>query len=865
MMFHFTTERQALSFLSNNNRSTSIIHWWSWLGCNLLLMGLFVEWLLPFYHSPYLNMSVHLGTWLVPVGAALLIGLCCSSKWLKGGLVCSTVLLVSTWASLEDETWLGSVVSMPLQLVKTIQAWAVDVEGMVMFFIKGDDYRYSDVGELALILMFIMLLSLLVQSLMISSYSVSLFGSATIVYLLLMEKIMGIDTGGGLVRAFLWTIIAISWLQLQRQREESDQNTASWPARWWGATMLLAVVLVVGYTLWAMTFTSRNPTVWPALESWVQEKFEKLTDSGDRLQGRTNKDGRPIATVGLTGYGQDDRQLGMPIRMNKAVLFRATTPQSTYWRAESKQLYTGQGWDVRDDGEREESVRTALPYNSNPSGLMADAWSEPFEQHLRFEQFPADMPLLHGGRLIQAKSGSDQPEANIQSLAAARQQHAKLSREAVTISDTKALAYTVKVSHFIGTPALFAGLTAADDPEDVKRTYTELPENLPNRITELTAKLIEGASNRYERVERVQRYLLENYVYTTEATSVPEGETDFVDHFLFEQRQGYCVHFSTAMAVMLRTQGIPTRWVKGFAPGEPEADGTYTVRHSDAHAWVEVYMPEVGWVPFDPTPARGIVPDAEQAVTIPARADVIQGENGSYELNAQLYNGALGGTAMTVDAILTNMQKWIHPLLESAYTAMKVGGEWLITTTSSFWKQMLTELEAWQDQTFWADWQAMLVTFWQMDGWMRLWSAYPISMSIAAVVLLVVIGCIAQWLIASISRKYPLWTLRRLLRKQQQDYNRSRALRVGELAWSILQRRLGERLPGMTLEHYVQAGCEKMGSQLTSSERDALERLIAYSNEMLYAVANERPKQADEFGRICSELFPNKRQRAADF
>ncbi|WP_028594752.1 transglutaminase-like domain-containing protein [Paenibacillus assamensis] len=872
-MLLFTTERQRLSPLANeersgmdsietrdvstslstpsnggiqaarlsDNRPTSLIHWWSWLGCNLLLMGLFVEWLLPFYQSTYLSMSVHLGTWLVPMGAALMIGLCCSSAWLRGGLVCLTVLLVSAWASLGEETWLTNVLSMPRQLVDTIYSWAVDIEGMAMYFITGEDFRYSDVSEMTVILVFIMLLSLLVQSLMTSSYSVSLFSTATIIYLLLMEKIMGLDTSDGLVRAFIWTMIAVSWLQLQRQREGSGLSTASWPARWWLATVSLAVVLVISYTIWAMTFTSRSPVVWPALEAWVQEKFEKLIDNDDRMQARANKGGRPIATVGMTGYGQDDRQLGMPIRMNKAVLFRATSPYPTYWRAESKRLYTGQGWDDLDDREQGDSVRSVLTNNSSSSNLITGAWTEPFEQHLRFEQFPAGMPLLHGGQLIQ------------------------VNREPVNMSDTKVTNYTVQVSHFIGTPVLFTKLTDTDDPEQLQRKYTELPEHLPNRIEELTAKLMGGASNRYERVQRVQRYLLENYVYTTEATTVPEGAVDFVDHFLFEQRQGYCVHFSTAMAVMLRTQGIPTRWVKGFAPGEQEADGTYTVRHSDAHAWVEVYIPEVGWVPFDPTPARGIVQDVEQAVAIPARADVIQGENASYELNAQLYNRALGGTAMTVDSILTYIQKWLDPIWESIFSAMQAGGEKLLMSTSSLRQQLLTELGAWQHQAFWVDWLAAIIMFWQGESWGRLWAAYPVSVSIAAIVLLIVIGCLARWIRVSISREYPLWTLRFLLRKQQRNYSRSRALRIGELAWSIMQSRLGERTPSMTLECYVKAGGEKLGSKLTHSERDALERFIAYSNEMLYAAVEERPNHQDELGHICSELFPTKKRRAADF
>ena len=77
--------------------------------------------------------------------------------------------------------------------------------------------------------------------------------------------------------------------------------------------------------------------------------------------------------------------------------------------------------------------------------------------------------------------------------------------------------------------------------------------------------------------------------------------------FLFNVRAGHCEYFSTAMVVMLRTQGIAARVVNGFLPGEyNEAAGAYTVRQSDAHSWVEVYFPETNsWVTFDPTPAAG--------------------------------------------------------------------------------------------------------------------------------------------------------------------------------------------------------------------------------------------------------------------
>ncbi|MCK9905913.1 transglutaminase-like domain-containing protein, partial [Frankia sp. Cpl3] len=76
--------------------------------------------------------------------------------------------------------------------------------------------------------------------------------------------------------------------------------------------------------------------------------------------------------------------------------------------------------------------------------------------------------------------------------------------------------------------------------------------------------------------------------------------------FLFESQRGYCDHFSSAMAVMLRSIGIPVRWVKGFAPGTSigtDSNGvdTVEVRNRDAHSWVEVYFAGSGWIPFEAT------------------------------------------------------------------------------------------------------------------------------------------------------------------------------------------------------------------------------------------------------------------------
>ena len=136
--------------------------------------------------------------------------------------------------------------------------------------------------------------------------------------------------------------------------------------------------------------------------------------------------------------------------------------------------------------------------------------------------------------------------------------------------------------------------------------YLKLPANLDSRIRTLTRDVIQksGARTWYDAAQAVEAYLRDNYGYTLEMKA---GGADPLADFLFRVKQGHCEYFATAMAVMLRTQGIATRVVNGFLPGEyNQAAGAFTVRQSDAHSWVEVYFPQTNsWVTFDPTPPAG--------------------------------------------------------------------------------------------------------------------------------------------------------------------------------------------------------------------------------------------------------------------
>lgn len=136
--------------------------------------------------------------------------------------------------------------------------------------------------------------------------------------------------------------------------------------------------------------------------------------------------------------------------------------------------------------------------------------------------------------------------------------------------------------------------------------YLKLPNHIDARIGTLTRDVIQksGAKTWYDASRAVESYLRENFGYTLEMKA---GGADPLADFLFNVKQGHCEYFATAMSVMLRTQGLATRVVNGFLPGEyNQAAGAFTVRQSDAHSWVEVYFPETNsWVTFDPTPSAG--------------------------------------------------------------------------------------------------------------------------------------------------------------------------------------------------------------------------------------------------------------------
>jgi hypothetical protein len=158
-------------------------------------------------------------------------------------------------------------------------------------------------------------------------------------------------------------------------------------------------------------------------------------------------------------------------------------------------------------------------------------------------------------------------------------------------------------------------------PEWVTKYYLSLPDTIPSRVHKLAGELTSSDQTAYEKVQSLENYL-RGYTYALDI-DLPPPRRDLVDYFLFDRQEGYCDYFASAMAVMARSLGIPARLAIGYTRGVyDQTNDRYVVSEANAHSWVEVYFPGIGWVPFEPTAGR------ESISWFDSGAEIIQpGEN----------------------------------------------------------------------------------------------------------------------------------------------------------------------------------------------------------------------------------------------
>lgn len=158
-----------------------------------------------------------------------------------------------------------------------------------------------------------------------------------------------------------------------------------------------------------------------------------------------------------------------------------------------------------------------------------------------------------------------------------------------------------QTSYTISYTAAHFGMNDTDYDAFVQTVYTRVPDETRQALADILPQLgVQAEDDPKQIVSAVQAYVAASASYDLNTPSVPNGE-DFVSWFLHDSDTGYCVHFATAAAILLRCLDVPARYVTGYSTTLTANEWT-TVTSDDAHAWVEYYIDGIGWYVLDPTP-----------------------------------------------------------------------------------------------------------------------------------------------------------------------------------------------------------------------------------------------------------------------
>jgi transglutaminase-like putative cysteine protease len=336
-----------------------------------------------------------------------------------------------------------------------------------------------------------------------------------------------------------------------------------------------------------MWLAGRGPTNQPSeyLEpAWarISDTVQKGQSTFDRLFGGVQ--GPPVVVVGLAFSGTLQPREGF--ELGTAPVLRIEAPVARYWRTSTYEVYTGQGIASGEVfGDRVEAD-TPLPI---PFG--AREAREEFAQRVTILApqsnlvFAADFPVLVSvPTLFEWRGDFNDPSAlRLTNLIRRGQQYSVLSLVSVA---------TEQQLRDAGT----------DYPAGMER-YLALPPTLPERVKQLATEVTTEAPTAFDKAIAVEAYL-RGLPYDTRV-SPPPPDRDWVDYTLFDLRGGYSDYLSTTMMVMLRANGVPSRVVSGFAPGEFDPDeAAFVLYESEAHSWVEAFFPTYGWITFEPSVLR---------------------------------------------------------------------------------------------------------------------------------------------------------------------------------------------------------------------------------------------------------------------
>ncbi len=405
----------------------------------------------------------------------------------------------------------------------------------------------------------------------VSNYTTTFIGALALVILMLTY---GFTYSLDLCVALLAMATCVKPMEAKTSRDNAVSLCMSYfvslAALWYSTTITVAI-----YSVFSLLTTT-------SILAYLNDAFDTLRDSF-KFSSRIILQALPLAIVlfvvfprlsnkmwsfnistkATTGFSDSISMGGISsLASDPGTAFRAVfyskVPKSLYWRGLVFNFFDGKNWKAKQNSKKFEGKRTGK------NKISYDIILEPHHKKWIFSlglpvSAPNDSKQTEDGIILAKKPITDKALYNIQSVSTNFGSLDKVSR----------------------------------------RINTKIPNNVNPKASKLAQSWKEQGLSNKEIIKKIQSFFItQNLKYSLEA---PRTSGDHVDDFLFRTKIGYCEHFATAFAFMLRAADVPARLVGGFLGGEVNKD-YIIVRNSDAHVWTEIWDEKIGWFRYDPTP-----------------------------------------------------------------------------------------------------------------------------------------------------------------------------------------------------------------------------------------------------------------------
>lgn len=389
----------------------------------------------------------------------------------------------------------------------------------------------------------------------------------------------------------LYTLLALIYIartHLGAQERKWRENTVRYDSGLrfnFLQASILAALVVLGIS-WGLPSASANSAVSNALgQSEISQTWRDFQDNWTRLFSSLRTYG-----TGTSDAFRSNLSLGGPRSVSSTLVMDVYVDEPlpyVYWKAVSYDTYEDGTWSISqrdsynylpDEGEipiensrmRKEVSQTFVNYVPNAGMIYAAP-----------ELIKADRPMVVNHSLDD--TGNMVVNSAMSRLVLRQGERYRVNSD-YSIADASSLR-----------------LAPEEYPRWIRERYLQVPESITPETIALAEQLTAEADDPFDKAIAVRDYLRKNIVYNDQIQAPPDG-IEPIHYILFNEQEAYCNYYASSMVMMLRSQGVPARFVAGYTQGEwDEETSSYRVRARNSHAWVEVYFPGYGWIQFEPT------------------------------------------------------------------------------------------------------------------------------------------------------------------------------------------------------------------------------------------------------------------------